>query len=145
MVMMAGKGSAGEVATRVPKTPAELEAEGIAAGLKNIHDKGPILKILHQAGLDIEDFDQQIIDDLPTWTQIQNLYGTGPHLIGLEKCHEFVAATDPTVRFFGVAGTFNSGTNLVAELLTKNCQITERMVVYGNQSRGVRWQVRSEV
>lgn len=128
---------------RVPRNASELEAEGAAAGLHNLDDKGPILKILHQAGLNIDDFDQEIIDDLPTWTQVQSLYGTGPILIGLEKCKEFVASTDPTVRFFGVAGTFNSGTNLVAELLTKNCQITERMLVYGNESRGVRWQVRS--
>ena len=41
---------------------------------------------------------------------------------------------------FGMSGTFNSGTNLIAQLLIENCQITERMMAMGNQSKGIRWQ-----
>jgi hypothetical protein len=121
-----------------------LYQQAVQDGYVNLDDKEPILEILSQAGLTITDIDQSIIDSLPTWTSVQKLYGTHPHIIGLEKCQEFVQSTDPTIRFFGVAGTFNSGTNLVAELMTKNCQITERMMKYGNKSKGVRWQVRNQ-
>ena len=37
-------------------------------------------------------------------------------------------------------GTFNTGTNLLAELMIQNCQITERMIANGAQSKGIRWQ-----
>lgn len=127
----------------LPTTPAQFEEEGAAAGFHNLDDKGQILKILRQAGMDMDDFDQETLDSLPTWTQVQNLYGTAPRLLGLEKCKEFRDSTDPTVRFFGVAGTFNTGTNLVAQIMSDNCQITERMAVYGSKSTGIRWQVRT--
>lgn len=113
-------------------------------GLQNVDDKGPILEILTQSGMNIEDqneLDQVTLDQLPTWTQIQNLYGSKPIIYGLEKCETFRNAVEPTTRFFGIAGTFNTGTNLVADLLKFNCQITERMEVYGEKSKGVRWQV----
>mmetsp|Transcript_22277 Transcript_22277/g.52965 ORF Transcript_22277/g.52965 Transcript_22277/m.52965 type:complete len:452 (+) Transcript_22277:205-1560(+) len=113
-------------------------------GLQRVDDKGPILEILTQAGMKIEDesdLDQETLDRLPTWTQVQNMYGSKPIIHGLEKCEDFRNAVEPKTRFFGVAGTFNTGTNLVADLLKFNCQITERMEVYGEKSKGVRWQV----
>ena len=113
-------------------------------GLQRVDDKGPILEILTQAGMEIEDendLDQETLDKLPTWTQIQNLYGPKPIIHGLEKCDAFRNAVEPRTRFFGIAGTFNTGTNLVADLLKFNCQITERMEIYGEESKGVRWQV----
>lgn len=118
-----------------------LYDDALRHGYTALDDKERIFEILQQAGLDIDDFDQETIDELPTWTQVTSLYGQKPYIIGLEQCDDFVDATDPTVRFFGIAGTFNSGTNLVHELMAENCQITERMVVYGNESRGIRWQV----
>jgi hypothetical protein len=124
-------------------TAVDLYREATEKGYRNMNDKGPILEILSQAGLTIDDIDQHVIDALPTWTQVQTLYGTEPRIVGLETCTRFVQSVDPTVRFFGVAGTFNSGTNLVAELMSQNCQITERMEVYGRDSRGIRWQVRT--
>lgn len=38
-------------------------------------------------------------------------------------------------------GTFNSGTNLMAELLIHNCHMQKRMDRFGHKNRGVRWQV----
>ena len=110
---------------------------------KNRNDDGKerIYEILHQAGINVQtDLNQETIDSLPTWDMITKLFGTGPRIMGLERCDEFRTNTDPTIRFFGIAGTFNSGTNLLSELMIQNCQITERMVVYGNKSKGIRWQ-----
>jgi hypothetical protein len=89
-----------------------LYQQSLAQGFHNLDDKEPIFKILQQAMIEIEDLDQETIDELPTWAQIQRLYGSEPIILGLERCDAFVAAVEPIVRFFGVAGTFNSGTNL---------------------------------
>lgn len=108
-------------------------------------DKEPILKILRQAGINTTHLDLETYQQLPTWSQVQRLFGTEPRIFGLgeneENCAAFRNSTDPTVRFFGIAGAFNSGTNLLASLMSQNCQITERMLVYGEKSKGVRWQV----
>ncbi|VEU34091.1 unnamed protein product [Pseudo-nitzschia multistriata] len=113
-------------------------------GLTNIDDKGPILEILTQAGLDLHkegDVDQETMDQLPTWTQVEQLYGPTPKIIGLERCGEFRDSVDPSTRFLAMAGTFNTGTNLIHAVMKHNCQITERMEVYGAKSKGIRWQV----
>ena len=65
----------------------------------------------------------------------------GTKKFGLERWEEFRNAVEPTTRFFGMAGTFDTGTNLIAVFMKFNCQITERMEVYGKKSKGVRWQV----
>ena len=132
--------------TRTILTANQLQLIKIAKdrGLKNVDDRGPILEILTQAGLHIDDeddLDQETIDLLPTWTQIKNNYGSKPIIRGLERCEEFRDLVEPTTRYFGIAGTFNTGTNLIADLMKFNCEITERMEVYGIESRGVRWQV----
>ena len=108
---------------------------------RDLSDKGPIVEILHQAGVDVNDLDDDTIQALPTWSQIQRLFGPKPIFYGLETCEAFRESTDPTMKFLAVAGTFNTGTNLLAELLIQNCQITERMQVQGNESKGMRWQV----
>jgi hypothetical protein len=109
-------------------------------------DKEPILTILRQAGINTTMLDYDTYQSLPPWSQIQRLFGTEPRIYGLgdndqENCAAFRNSTDPTIRFFGIAGAFNSGTNLLASLMIQNCQITERMLVYGEKSKGVRWQV----
>eukprot|EP00536_Pseudo-nitzschia_multiseries_P011734 jgi/Psemu1/308456/fgenesh1_kg.413_\ len=127
-------------------TADQLELIKIAKerGLMNIDDKGPILEILTQAGLDLTkegDLDQETIDKLPTWTHVNNLYGAKPVILGLERCEDFRNSVPATTRFLGMAGTFNTGTNLIHAVMKHNCQITERMEVYGYKSKGVRWQV----
>jgi hypothetical protein len=106
-----------------------------------IIDKGPILKILSQAGIEVTDLDAKTLKALPTWSNIQRIFGDRPRFLGLETCKAFRESVDPSVKFFGIAGTFNTGTNLLSELMIQNCQITERMTVYGNESKGMRWQV----
>lgn len=92
--------------------PDMLQHQAMEQGFQNLDGKEPILDILQQAGLQIEDLDQQSIDELPTWSQIQSLYGNEPRILGLETCAAFREGVDAKTRFFGVAGTFNSGTNL---------------------------------
>jgi hypothetical protein len=90
-----------------------LYQQALKRGYNNLEDKEQILNILQQAMLDIDDLDQETIDELPTWKRIQTLYGTEPRILGLETCHVFTETIHPaSERFFGVAGVFNSGTNL---------------------------------
>jgi hypothetical protein len=105
------------------------------------NDKEEIYEILEQAGVKRHEIDIETRRKLPTWSQVQSLYGTEPKIYGLDRCEAFTSSIEPSVSFFGTAGTFNSGTNLLAEMLIQNCQITKRMQVYGDDSKGMRWQV----
>ena len=104
-------------------------------------DKDQIYEILEQAGVQKRHMDLETRRKLPTWTRIQQLYGTEPKMYGLERCEAFTSSVEPSISFFGIAGMFNSGTNLLAELLIQNCQIVQRMRVFGTEQRGIRWQV----
>jgi len=104
-------------------------------------DKDEIYKILQQAGISKEEMDIATRRKLPTWTMVQETYGPEPVVYGLERCSEFTSNVEPSVSFLGIAGPFNSGTNLLAELLIQNCQIRERMEVFGEKQKGMRWQV----
>jgi len=104
-------------------------------------DKDEIYTILQQAGLSIDDLDIDTKRRLPTWTMVREAYGSEPVIYGLERCSDFTSNVEPSVSFLGIAGTFNSGTNLLAELLIQNCQIRERMALFGEEQKGMRWQV----
>jgi hypothetical protein len=102
-------------------------------------DKEPILRILREAG--INDIDNETLQELPTWSEVTRLYGIQPRIYGLERCEAFRNHSDPAEHFLGTAGTFNTGTNLLSELLIHNCQMTKRMEKYGPVNKGIRWQV----
>jgi hypothetical protein len=105
-------------------------------------DKQPILNLLASAGHPIDPIeDKEIYDELPTWQEVVDLYGSKPVIYGLEICEKFQAQSDPAEHFVSTAGTFNTGTNLMAELLIANCHMQKRMDKYGFVNRGVRWQV----
>jgi hypothetical protein len=92
----------------------------------------PILQLLQTAGYDynnnsLTDLDRQ---KLPRWSDITELYGDGPRIVGLEthcavggasQLGEGIRSSVP--RVLAVAGTFNSGTNLLAELVAANCPV----------------------
>jgi hypothetical protein len=105
-------------------------------------DKAPILLLLKDAGIDLDDLDQTVIDSLPLWSTVVKLYGDKPRIVGLDTCEAFQATGDPADHFLGVAGTFNTGTNLLSELFIANCRMPARMAKYGKVQRGIRWQVR---
>ena len=86
-------------------------------------DRGPILKILKDAGVTLTSSDRELLT-LPSWTKVQELYGSEPVLVGLDTCHTFqttVGSQSPT-RFVGVSGIFNSGTTAFGISLQANCR-----------------------
>jgi hypothetical protein len=109
-----------------------------------VEAKGPILDLIREAGITfdlVEDAD--LLEELPDWDDVVHLYGPEPVLYGVneENCKRFQMHSDPWDHFLGVAGTFNSGTNLMAELLIHNCYMPERIKKYGSKNIGIRWQV----
>mmetsp|Transcript_22489 Transcript_22489/g.46858 ORF Transcript_22489/g.46858 Transcript_22489/m.46858 type:complete len:490 (-) Transcript_22489:1133-2602(-) len=103
-----------------------------------------VVELLQQAG--VESLTREQIQQLPTWQQVLDLYGPAPRLY-TEKgaCTTYQARVPPTRRMVGAAGMFSTGTNLVTTLLKKNCQILERVELFGvnatREQHGMRWQV----
>jgi hypothetical protein len=96
-------------------------------------DLQPILKLLDQAGYDITNDEEIQKESLPRWSAIRKAYGP-PKIIGLESCSQYQKMVDPKHQHLGVAGLFNSGTNLLHSLLTANC--------VPSNIQTVKWQVR---
>ena len=97
-------------------------------------DLKPILKILHQAGYDITNDEEIQKESLPRWSTIQKAYGP-PKIIGLESCAQYQSTVPQKYQHLGVAGLFNSGTNVLHSLLATNCR--------PGSAQKVKWQVRS--
>jgi hypothetical protein len=107
-----------------------------------LYAKARILELIREAGVNIDlERDADIVRELPTWKQVTDLYGEKPVIHGLDTCQKFQDHSDRADHFVSTAGTFNSGTNLMAELLIANCHMQDRMAKYGQKNRGVRWQV----
>jgi hypothetical protein len=102
--------------------------------------KEPILQLLREA-TGTTDLDPETVERLPTAGQVAALYGSRPVLTGLDTCRTFREAGDPSEHLVATAGTFNTGTNLLAELLIANCHLPARQERYGRKNAGVRWQV----
>jgi len=71
---------------------------------------------------------------------VVEMYGSSPVILGLERCEEFRRNVNPEDAYIGPAGLFNTGTNLLENLLKNNCHIPERMKKHGYLSRGIRMQ-----
>jgi len=122
----------------------KTEKQSANADSDALADKEPILKLIRDAGISYDPVaDADLIKELPTWSDVVNLYGPEPVIYGLNEgnCEKFQEQSDKGDHFIGTAGTFNSGTNLMSELLLANCVMPERMKKYGQKSRGIRWQV----
>ena len=78
---------------------------------KNATDNKSIAKIFHQAGVEL---DEESIQRLPSWAQIESVIGPKPVMLGLERCNDYRNNVPPLRRMLGSAGMFNSGTNLVS-------------------------------
>ncbi len=121
------------VPPNVQKSPAELDAEDTFG----VDEK--LVSILHSAGVSI---DKELADQLPTWDDIVSLYGEKPIVYGLETCEPYRRMVKPENRMIGPAGMFNTGTNLLYQLLTENCDIAEAHKKRREPRRnGMRWQV----
>lgn len=98
-----------------------------------------ILKILRAAGVEI---DEELASILPTWEDIVSMYGDKPIISGLETCEAYRENVRPEDRMTGPAGMFNTGTNLLYELMKVNCDIKEARLKPRREPKhnGMRWQ-----
>lgn len=104
----------------------------------------PILKLIRDAGIDYDPVnDAELIEEIPLWSEVVSLYGSEPVIYGLNEgnCERFQEHSEKGEHLIGTAGTFNTGTNLLSELLIANCMMPERIKKYGYRNRGIRWQV----
>jgi hypothetical protein len=104
----------------------------------------PIRQLLSEAlgnNGKLQEIDPETMQRLPTVQDVTALYGATPVVLGLETCATFqhLPIMDVAEHLVSVAGSFNTGTNLLAELLIANCVMPERLRKYG--THGVRWQV----
>ena len=115
----------------------------------HVDGRDRVVQILLDAGV-TESFLQQHAADLPTWSDIVELYGEQPIVwtgseTGNDACAVFRERVPAVQRMLGAAGMFSTGTNLVTQLLKRNCYIPERVAQYGLQASkeqlGMRWQV----
>jgi hypothetical protein len=87
-------------------------------------DVKPILKILCQGGYDVSKTSNEVDRSLlPKWSQILTAYGP-PKILGLETCQVYRDKIKPEKRFVAPAGMFNSGTNVLPNLLDMNCDFS---------------------
>ena len=70
-----------------------------------------VIEYFHQAGVEL---DNESLQRLPSWSQIESLIGDSPVILGLDRCEEFQQQVPPLRRMLCSAGMFNSGTNLVS-------------------------------
>ena len=113
-----------------------------------------VIDTFQQAGIRVTD---EELAELPTWDEIEQVVGTnGPILHNLQSCSAYRSRIPAVERNIGCSGMFNSGTNLVTQLLKANCKIPERVQAYGwegpfhdksgksigpGEAHGIRWQV----
>ena len=138
------------IAQKIPKLPndanhllAQRELQTLPQEWQPSAETDPIRQLLMDAlgrnGDALED--TETLSRLPTVSDVTALYGPTPVVLGLESCSSFQKNNllDAAEHLVAVAGSFNTGTNLLAELLIANCVMPERQRKYG--THGVRWQV----
>ena len=106
-------------------------------------ERAPLLAILRQAGYDLKEpslWNNETIASLPKWPEVVKSFGSKPIIYGLDTCQQFRQTTKSFERHIGVAGMFNSGTNLLSSLLASNCQNQARIYRRGISATGMEWQ-----
>jgi hypothetical protein len=99
-----------------------------------LQDRRIVLDIVTRAGLSV---DSTVIPYLPSWSEVERLYGSKPIVYGLDSCASFRARVPAKHRFVGVAGQMNTGTNALSKYLTENIVIPEN----DDRTKGVLWTV----
>ena len=102
-----------------------INAQSIVNGLTE--GKEEILKILLNSGAEVT---SEIVEKLPTMEDFTSMYGPKQKIIGLETCENFRSNVSPQEAIIGPAGVYNTGTNLISQLLMKHCVMKERAEVY---------------
>jgi hypothetical protein len=104
------------------------------------------LRRLQALGINMTELDDETIRLLPPWPDVVAQYGDKAVVLGLETCQKYRRVVAPRLRqrLLAAAGTFNSGTNLLAFTLENNCQLSDGKQLYGGCRlfhRGINWQV----
>ena len=94
------------------------------SNLKNISEH--IEEIFNSAK--ITTINQEEASQLPTGGDITSMYGERPVIRGLETCEHYRKMVKPEDRTIGPAGLFNTGTNLIWKLMTRNCNIDGKIL-----------------
>ena len=99
--------------------------------------KAPLIQNLIDSGM-TQDKAIELSDRLPNYQQVVDRFGKEPRIVGLDTCRAYRDSVPYRARLFGPAGPFNSGTNLLHNLLKKNCHIPGSHFI---KQKGVLWQV----
>jgi hypothetical protein len=121
-----------KVEKTVVKTPTISAAADATSGKKN----HPLLHNLIDAGMSFANA-TALASKLPSWGEVVDRFGPAPRILGLETCQAFNDKVPKRQRMLAPAGTFNSGTNLLASLLELNCKIETGRP----RKTGMEWQV----
>ena len=127
-----------------PRNDKHNKKAAIHGGVDPLADRAQIISLITDAGIEFDPVeDADLLKELPTWSEVVEIYGPEPVFYGMTEgnCERFREHSARSEHFLGTAGTFNSGTNLLSELLIKNCANMDRMKKHGSASRGIRWQV----
>jgi hypothetical protein len=72
-------------------------AETNNSEIRNNH----ILTILEKSGIGIT---PELMDQIPPFSHVKQMYGSKPIILGLDRCEEFRKNIDPSFRIIGAAG-----------------------------------------
>ena len=84
----------------------------------------PIVDLLRQANVTV---DLPILQRLPHWSDVTELYGDKLVVVGAETCPTFRQDIPPHLRFVGPAGQMNVGTNALHSYLKLNLQVVPNL------------------
>lgn len=87
------------------------------------NSKEKLKAMLRNANIEIT---PDIEAELPTWGDVASLYGSKPIIHGLETCSTFQTTVPPSDAYIGPAGMFNTGTNILPNLLYAYCDLPKR-------------------
>lgn len=93
----------------------------------DISGKEEILSILKKSGVEITN---DLIERMPTLHNFTSMYGSSIKIIGLDTCKDFQNNISPLQSFVSPAGVYNTGTNLIYQLMKEHCVIQERVDAY---------------
>eukprot|EP00591_Stephanopyxis_turris_P012396 CAMPEP_0195529574 /NCGR_PEP_ID=MMETSP0794_2-20130614/32172_1 /TAXON_ID=515487 /ORGANISM="Stephanopyxis turris, Strain CCMP 815" /LENGTH=438 /DNA_ID=CAMNT_0040660897 /DNA_START=236 /DNA_END=1552 /DNA_ORIENTATION=- len=93
--------------------------------------------LLESAGISITD---EILSQLPPYSEVAKLYGSKPIIQGLDTCQTFQNTVQKEKAYIAPAGMFNSGTHLINRYLTENC-VMPRKASNDEEDASIRFQV----
>ena len=103
----------------------------------NSHDTvEPLANLLRFARVNLT---TEELEAFPKWKEVVAKFGDRPRILGSETCEAYRDAIPKERRHVAPAGSFNSGTNLLYQLLAKNCVVNSNENSFSQT--GIDWQV----